>query len=80
MRSGWQIQRTAALRVTSSMSSSSSGTAYHHNGGWITGDGRGYNGAIIRLPSGTEAVVLIDTDGFDTVGTMIEGFNRMQTY
>jgi len=56
------------------------GTAYHHNGGWVTGDGRGYNGAIIRLPSGTEAVVLIDTDGFDTVGTLIDGFNRMQTY
>jgi CubicO group peptidase (beta-lactamase class C family) len=56
------------------------GTAYHHNGAWITGDGRGYNGAIIRLPGGTEAVVLINTDGFNTVGTLVDGFNRMQQY
>ncbi len=56
------------------------GTAYHHNGAWITGDGRGYNGAIIRLPGGTEAVVLINSHGFNTVGTLIDGFNRMQAY
>ncbi len=56
------------------------GTAYHHNGAWITGDGRGYNGAIVRLPGGTEAVVLINTDGFGTVGTLVDGFNRMQQY
>jgi len=55
------------------------GTAYHHNGGWVTGDGRGFNGAIIRLPT-AEAVILIDTDGFDTVGTLLDGYNRTLTY
>jgi CubicO group peptidase (beta-lactamase class C family) len=64
-----------------------SGTGYHHNGAWITGDGRGYNGAIIRLPDNTEAVVLINANGylndqdyFATVGTLVDGFNRMQQY
>lgn len=63
------------------------GTGYHHNGAWVTGDGRGYNGAIIRLPNNTEAVILINTNGylsgndyFQTVGTLVDGFNRMQTY
>jgi CubicO group peptidase (beta-lactamase class C family) len=64
-----------------------SGTGYHHNGAWITGDGRGFNGAIIHLPDATDAVVLINTNGyigngdqFQTVGTLVDGFNRMQAY
>jgi CubicO group peptidase (beta-lactamase class C family) len=58
----------------------SAGTAYHHNGAWYTGDGRGYNGAIARLPAGLDASLLIDTHGFDTVGILLDGFNRMQSY
>jgi CubicO group peptidase (beta-lactamase class C family) len=63
------------------------GNGFHHNGAWLTGDGRGYNGAIIRLPDNTEAVVLINANGylndqdyFTTVGTLVDGFNRMQQY
>lgn len=51
------------------------GTAYHHNGAWITGDGRGCNTGIMRLPNGVEAVVLSNTNGFDTIGTLLDGYN-----
>jgi CubicO group peptidase (beta-lactamase class C family) len=51
------------------------GTAWHHNGAWITGDGRGCNTGIVRLPNGVEAVLLSNTTGFDTIGTILDGYN-----
>jgi CubicO group peptidase (beta-lactamase class C family) len=51
------------------------GTAFHHNGAWITGDGRGCNTGIMRLPNGVEAVLLSNTHGFDTIGTLLDGYN-----
>jgi CubicO group peptidase (beta-lactamase class C family) len=55
--------------------STAGGTAWHHNGAWITGDGRGCNTGIVRLPNGVEAVLLSNTNGFDTIGTIIKGYN-----
>lgn len=64
------------------------GTARGHNGAWYTGDRRGYNGSILRLPNGMDAVLLINTNGilddstnlFNTTGTLASGYNLMQTY
>ena len=50
------------------------GVALHHNGAWVTGDGRGSNTGIIRLPNGVEAVVLSNTAGYDTIGALLEGY------
>ncbi len=65
-------------------SNTDSGKAYQHNGAWITGDGRGANTAIVQLPKGKDAVLLINTNGylndqdyFKTVGTLVTGFNNL---
>ncbi len=55
--------------------STAGGTAYHHNGAWVTGDGRGCNTGIMRFPNGVEGVVLSNTDGFDTIGMMLDAYN-----
>ncbi|HZI16753.1 MAG TPA: serine hydrolase domain-containing protein [Myxococcus sp.] len=52
----------------------SGGVALHHNGAWVTGDGRGCNTGIMRLPNGVEAVVLSNTHGFNTIGMMLTGY------
>lgn len=83
---------TASTMMTQGLgwfaASTVNGTGRWHNGAWYTGDRRGYNGAIAQLPGGVEAVVLINTNGyldnstnyFDTIGTLVDGYNRMQSY
>ncbi|WP_224247267.1 serine hydrolase [Hyalangium gracile] len=52
------------------------GAASHHNGAWLTGDGRGSNTGIVLLPNGVAAVLLSNTHGFDIIGSVIEAYNK----
>jgi CubicO group peptidase (beta-lactamase class C family) len=52
------------------------GSAFHHNGAWYTGDGRGSNTGIVLLPNGVGAVLLSNTNGFDIIGTVLQAYNQ----
>jgi CubicO group peptidase (beta-lactamase class C family) len=71
---------TTTLMLTGKLgfwsSNTAKGPAYHHNGGWVTGDARGYQGAMVLLPGGQNAVVLINTWAFDPIGPILDGFAR----
>lgn len=51
------------------------GPASHHNGVWLTGDGRGCNTGMVRLPNGVDAVLLSNTHGVDPIGLLLDSYN-----
>lgn len=51
------------------------GTAFFHDGAWITADGRGCNTGILRLPNGVDAVLLSNTHGVDIIGTLLGAYS-----
>lgn len=55
----------------------SRGNASWHNGGWVTGDGRGLKTCVARLPDGYDAVILMNTTPNNALGALVGAFEAL---